>query len=185
MDGVSDLVNVTVVSSGSAVDYASEWSPGATVGIVIAYVVGINFLIGLVGYGCWMCCCSDCSSECCKSHQNSENNNEIIDDFPPPMFINDIENQNNNQNDNHHNYQVSNNDKSTRLDDNKPIRLSLYMKPVDKPLDDACTICLCPLSEGKTMKTKCNHQFHTPCISEWEEKSKEPIPCPMCRADLY
>lgn len=51
--------------------------------------------------------------------------------------------------------------------------------------DDACPICLSLLKEEQQteeiVSTKCNHQFHNVCISQWNTYNEK---CPLCRAKL-
>jgi hypothetical protein len=49
------------------------------------------------------------------------------------------------------------------------------------PTDDTCPICMCDHTEapGEWSITRCNHTFHTGCITRWGRST-----CPMCRGDL-
>lgn len=47
---------------------------------------------------------------------------------------------------------------------------------------DNCAICLCDYTEEKDcMRIKCNHMFHSRCITDWFNRSPT---CPICRYDL-
>ena len=49
----------------------------------------------------------------------------------------------------------------------------------DDMKDEQCTICISNYELGeKITKIKCNHNFHTYCISEWVKYKSE---CPVCR----
>lgn len=44
-----------------------------------------------------------------------------------------------------------------------------------------CPICLEPLINERTSKTKCNHIFHKECLKKIMHTNK----CPICRTALY
>lgn len=47
-------------------------------------------------------------------------------------------------------------------------------------MEDTCPICLELLSED-CLEIKCNHKFHTKCLTEWLNKNNT---CPYCRIKL-
>ncbi|MCL7049293.1 hypothetical protein MKW94_004971 [Papaver nudicaule] len=50
--------------------------------------------------------------------------------------------------------------------------------------DENCSICLCELSNGETVRVlpKCKHIFHKECIDEWLPLRS--LHCPICRAQV-
>ena len=44
--------------------------------------------------------------------------------------------------------------------------------------DKTCNICGDLLSNGFTIKTECNHTFHSECIIKWIRHQKQN--CPLC-----
>ena len=63
-------------------------------------------------------------------------------------------------------------------------------------LDNECVICLDDLQcnpdvekkkqSGIVFETKCNHKFHTICLSEWLEITKKTVKtCPICRTLIH
>lgn len=56
----------------------------------------------------------------------------------------------------------------------------------DKAVEDAgeCSICTDELKEAKKAeitKTKCDHFFHTACITEWVNRNETTNRCPVCQ----
>jgi hypothetical protein len=49
-----------------------------------------------------------------------------------------------------------------------------------------CSICLQELVDPnlEIYKTKCNHEFHFECLTNWLKTKLEALPCPICRKEL-
>lgn len=45
-----------------------------------------------------------------------------------------------------------------------------------------CPICHVSIAEGALFTTTCGHQFCTPCVEKWAEKSTT---CPLCRTVVF
>ena len=71
-----------------------------------------------------------------------------------------------------------------KTQEKKPnIKLDIKGTTVDSEMkDEICTICVSEYEVGDQItKTKCNHVFHTNCISEWVKYKTE---CPVCRKSI-
>ena len=52
--------------------------------------------------------------------------------------------------------------------------------------DEPCCICLENIKAKDTITTRCNHLFHSNCITGWQKQSRvqNTYSCPSCRAEL-
>lgn len=66
------------------------------------------------------------------------------------------------------------------LEEERQRRRSLLTESfIAEESDDTCAVCLDSFEEKKVIKLRCNHLFHSECISNWIEYQTT---CPICRA---